>query len=141
MSGFLLDTNVISELVKPRPHPGVAKWIESTDESLFHISVLTLGEIRRGITLLADGRRRASLESWLDHELSLRFSGRILTIDLAIADRWGRLSAAAKAAGRPVPVIDGLLASTAIHRDMTLVSRDESYSLIAGLALFNPWKS
>lgn len=141
MSGFLLDTNVISELIRPRPYAGVRQWIESTDESLLHISVLTLGEIRRGISLLADGRRRAALESWLDHDLAMRFSGRILSIDGAIADRWGKLSATAKSAGRLLPVIDGLLAATAIHHDMTLVSRDETYSHATGLALFNPWQS
>lgn len=141
MSGLLLDTNVISELVRVRPDPRVTRWIENTDEAILHLSVLTLGEIRKGIALLADGRRRVSLESWLAHDLSVRFAGRILDIDTAIADRWGRLSAAAKNAGRPLGVIDGLLAATAIQRDMTLVSRDESYSTIASLALFNPWES
>lgn len=141
MSGLLLDTNVISELVRVRPDPRVSRWIENTDEAILHLSVLTLGEIRKGIALLADGRRRVSLESWLAHDLSVRFAGRILDIDTAIADRWGRLSAAAKNAGRPLGVIDGLLAATAIQRDMTLVSRDESYSTIASLALFNPWES
>ena len=140
MSGFLLDTNVISELVKPRPNAGVSKWIDTTDESLLYISVLTFGEIRKGISLLAGGRRRVSLQSWLDHDLAVRFVGRILAIDQPTADRWGRLSAAAKTAGRPLPVIDGLLAATAIHADMTLVSRDESYLDIAGLLLFNPWE-
>lgn len=141
MSGFLLDTNVISELVRFRPDPRVTRWIENTDEALLHLSVLTLGEIRKGIALLADGRRRVSLESWLAHDLSIRFAGRILDTDTTTADRWGRLSAAAKRAGRPLAVIDGLLAATAIQRDMTLVSRDESYSDIASLALFNPWES
>lgn len=141
MTGFLLDTNVISELVRLRPDPRVTKWIDATDESLLHLSVLTLGEIRKGIALLADGRRRVSLESWLAYDLWIRFAGRILDIDTTIADRWGRLSAAAKRAGRPLPVIDALLAATAIQRDMTLVSRDESYSNIASLALFNPWES
>lgn len=141
MSGFLLDTNVISELVRFRPDPRVTRWIENTDEALLHLSVLTLGEIRKGIALLADGRRRVSLESWLAHDLSIRFAGRILDIDTATADRWGRLSAAAKNVGRPLGVIDGLLAATAIQRDMTLASRDESYSTIASLALFNPWES
>ena len=89
MSGFLLDTNVVSELVRPRPHPGVVRWIATTNESLLHLSVLTLGEIRKGIASRPDAGRRAKLESWL-HDLVLRFSSRILPIDLAIADRWGR---------------------------------------------------
>ncbi len=141
MSGFLLDTNVISEITRPRPDQGVIKWIESTDESLLHLSVLTLGEIRKGIALLPEGRRRVSLESWLDHDLLLRFSGRILPIDLEVADRWGRISAGATAKRTPLPVIDCLLASTAMHYNLTLVSRDLTYSGIPGVDLFNPWRS
>ena len=141
MSGFLLDTNLISELVRPRPNPGVIDWIQSTDESLLHISVLTLGEVRKGIAVLADGRRRASLESWLEHELALRFSQRILPIGQEIADRWGRISAAARGRGRPLPVVDGLLAATALHFNLTVVSRDATYAVVAGLDLFNPWQT
>ncbi len=139
MSGFLLDTNVISELVRPRPDSRVVKWIDSTAESLLYLSVLTLGEIRTGITSLVDGRRRVSLESWLDHDLTARFSGRILPIDSAVADRWGRISANAKAKGSPMPVIDGLLAATAIQFDLTVVSRDETFHKLPSLEVFNPW--
>ena len=140
MSGFLLDTNVISEIVRPRPSANVVRWIEAADESLLHISVLTLGEIRKGIALLSDGRRRMSLESWLDKDLAHRFSGRILSIDRGIADRWGRISAHAKAAGFPLPVIDSLLAATAMQHDLVVVSRDETYKGVAGLELFDPWR-
>jgi len=139
VSGFLLDTNVISELVRPRPDSRVVKWIDSTAESLLYLSVLTLGEIRTGITSLVDGRRRVSLESWLDHDLTTRFSGRILPIDSAVADRWGRISANAKARGSPMPVIDGLLAATAMQFDLTVVSRDETFHKLPFLEVFNPW--
>ena len=139
MSGFLLDTNVISELVRPRPDSRVVKWIDSTAESLLYLSVLTLGEIRTGITSLVDGRRRVSLESWLDHDLTTRFSDRILPIDSAVADRWGRISANAKAKGSPMPVIDGLLAATAMQFDLTVVSRDETFHKLPSLEVFNPW--
>ena len=139
MSGFLLDTNLISELVRPRPNSGVIDWIKNTDESILHISVLTLGEIRKGIAVLAAGRRRASLESWLEHELASRFSGRILPIDQRIADRWGRISATARSTGIPLPVVDALLAATALHFNLTVVSRDTTYAAVAGLDLFNPW--
>jgi hypothetical protein len=139
VSGFLLDTNVISELVRPRPDSRVVKWIDSTAESLLYLSVLTLGEIRTGITSLVDGRRRVSLESWLDHDFTIRFSDRILPIDSAVADRWGRISANAKAKGSPMPVIDGLLAATAIQFDLTVVSRDETFHEIPSLEVFNPW--
>jgi len=138
LSGFLLDTNLISELVRPRPNSGVIDWITITDESILHISVLTLGEIRKGIALVA-GRRRVSLESWLEHELASRFSGRILPIDQSIADRWGRISAAARSRGTPLPVVDGLLAATALHFNLTVVSRDTSCAAVAGLDFFNPW--
>lgn len=114
-------------------------WIKSTDESILHISVLTAGEIRKGIAVLADGRRRTSLESWLEHELASRFSGRILPIDQGVADRWGRISAAAKTRGTPLPVVDGLLAATALHFNLTVVSRDKTYAAVAGLDCFNPW--
>ena len=97
MSGFLLDTNVISELVKARPDPGVTQWIEATDEILLYLSVLTLGEIRKGISSLPDAKRRTALEAWLDRDLALRFSNRILSIDQAVADRWGRLAGSAAA--------------------------------------------
>lgn len=139
MSGFLLDTNVISELVKPNPDPGVTKWIEATDESLLYLSVLTLGEIRKGITSLTHAARRVRLEAWLDHDLVLRFSGRILPIDLALADRWGRISGSGAAKRSAVPVIDGLLAATALHYDLTLVSRDTKHSGTTGVSVFNPW--
>ena len=139
MSGFLLDTNVISELVRPRPDSRVVKWIDSTAESLLYLSVLTVGEIRTGITSLVDWRRRVSLESWLDHDLTTRFSDRILPIDSAVADRWGRISANAKARGSLMPVIDGLLAATAMQFDLTVVSRDETYHKLPSLEVFNPW--
>jgi predicted nucleic acid-binding protein len=141
LSGFLLDTNLISELVRPRPNSGVIDWITITEESILHISVLTLGEIRKGIAALAAGRRRSSLESWLEYELASRFSGRILPIDQGIADRWGRISATARSRGAPLPVVDGLLAATALHFNLTVVSRDTTYAAVAGLDLVNPWHS
>lgn len=140
MTRFLIDTNVISEITRPRPNARVVKWIEDTEESLLYLSVLTLGEIRKGVYLLPEGRRRASLNAWLENDLSLRFSGRILPIDMSVADQWGRISAKASATGSPIPVIDGLLAGTAIHYDLTIVSRDETFSAIEGVELFNPWQ-
>jgi predicted nucleic acid-binding protein len=139
VSGFLLDTNVISELVKPKPEPRVARWIDSTDENLLHLSVLTLGEIRKGIALLPETSRRVLLESWLDSELAVRFSGRILPIDEAVADRWGRIAARAATATSTLPVIDGLLAATALHHNMTLVTRNTGDVAATGVPLFNPW--
>lgn len=139
MSGFLLDTNVISELVRPRPDPHVVLWIEGADEALLHLSVLTVGEIRKGIMRLADPRRRADLENWVDGSLALRFSGRILPIDLAVADRWGRLSAESVVRRTPLPVVDALLAATALEHDMTLVTRNTKDLARISVPLFNPW--
>lgn len=136
MSGFLLDTKVISELVRPKPELKVAAWIEATDEHLLFLSVLTLGEIRKGVMSVKDASRRVVLEAWLDSDLQLRFAGRILPVDEAVADRWGRLAAAAKS---PVPVIDGLLAATALHHNLTLVTRNTKDVVATGVPVFDPW--
>lgn len=140
MSGFLLDTNIISELVKPKPEANVTEWVENTDESLLYLSVLTLGEIRRGIAALPQSRRRATLEAWLDKDLRARFDGRILVIDQEVADRWGLLTAAARTSGIVLPVIDGLLAATALEHNLTLVTRDTGQIPSMGVAVFNPWQ-
>jgi len=139
VSGFLLDTNVISELVKPRPEQKVISWIQATDESLLFLSVLTIGEIRKGINSLPSGNKRALLESWLGNDLVMRFAGRILSIDFGIAERWGLLSAQAKASGVLLLVIDGLLAATALHHNLTFATRNTNDVKLAGLSVFNPW--
>jgi predicted nucleic acid-binding protein len=136
---FLLDTNVISELVKPRPEPRVTAWIDATDEGLLYLSVLTMGEIRKGIVSLLDSSRRVALEAWLDSVLALRFGHRTLPIDEAVADRWGRLAAEAAAAKSPLPVIDGLLAATALQHNLTLVTRNTKDVARTRVPLFNPW--
>lgn len=141
MSGFLLDTNVISELIKPRPEPGVAAWIEATDESLLYLSVLSLGEIRKGIVALPRASRRVVLEAWLETNLKPRFSGRILPIDEAVSDRWGLIAGKALAKGIALPVIDGLLAATALDHNLTLVTRNVSDVSKTGVAVFNPWEA
>jgi predicted nucleic acid-binding protein len=139
MSGFLLDTNVLSELTRPQPDRRVVEWLNTIDESLLYLSVLTLGEIRKGLTILATGRRRSLLEAWLDTELAARFGGRVLPIDHAVADRWGRLAGEAARRGAPLPVIDGLLAATALRHDLTIVSRNVRDFAAQGLASLNPW--
>src|SRR5689334_22120850 len=107
MSGFLLDTNCISELVRSQPEPLVLQWMEATNENLLYLSVLTLGEIRKGIAGIPQSRRRTQLETWLQLDLQNRFSGRILPVDALIADRWGLLAAEAKRKGRVLSAIDG----------------------------------
>ena len=139
MSGFLLDTNIISELIKPRPEPKVTSWVESINETLFFLSVLSFGEIRKGIACLADAARRVSLEAWLDSDLAVRFATRILPINRGVADRWGQLAAEANARNTRLPVIDGLLAATALHHNLTLVTRNTKDVAGTGVACFNPW--
>jgi predicted nucleic acid-binding protein len=139
VSGFLLDTNVISELIKPKAEAKVVQWVHATDESLLYLSVLTIGEIRKGIFLLPRGNKRALLESWLGNDLIVRFSGRILNVSRDIAERWGLISAAAVTSGKSLPVIDGLAAATALHHNLTLVTRNVKDVQISGLSVFNPW--
>lgn len=140
MSGYLLDTNCISELVRRKPEPKVIAWIEAAEEALLYLSVLTLGEIRKGLAQLAQGRRRTHLETWIEVELRARFAGRILPIDVSVADRWGLLAASAKRAGKTLPTIDGLLAATALHHDLTVVSRNAEDFAHTQVQVLNPWK-
>jgi predicted nucleic acid-binding protein len=141
MKGYLRDTNCVSEAVRLRPEPRVISWLETAEESLLFLSVLTVGEIRKGVASLAPSKRRTLLETWLEIELPSRFSSRILSIDAAIADRWGSLTAIAKSKGRALSIIDGLLAATAIHHNLTVVSRNDSDFVGLQVPIFNPWKS
>jgi toxin FitB len=140
MSGFLLDTNCVSELVRIRPEPRVVEWMEAADERLLSLSVLTLGEIRKGLAGISQGKRRTRLEAWLETDLQARFSGRILPIDWPIADRWGLIAAQAKSEGFSLPIVDGLLAATAAHYNLTVVSRNTSDFRRAHVPVFNPWE-
>jgi predicted nucleic acid-binding protein len=141
MSGFLLDTNCVSELIRPHPDRRVMEWADSTNESSLHLSVLTLGEIRKGIAALPQGKRRTKLETWLEVDLKARFHGRILAVDADVADRWGLLTAEAKRKGKPLPVIDGLLAATALHHNLTVVSRNVSDLAATRVPVLNPWEA
>jgi toxin FitB len=141
MSGFLLDTNCISELVRSHPDPRVVGWMRAANESLLYLSVVTLGEIRRRAAVLPQSKRRAYLESWLESELQDRFSGRILAIDNPVADRWGWLTAEAQLKGRPLSAIDGLLAATALHHNLTIVSRNVSDFANTPAPILNPWEA
>jgi toxin FitB len=141
MSGFLLDTNCIFELVRVRPDRRVMEWMDAADESLLYLSVLTLGEIRKGLASLAQGKRRTRLETWLELELQARFARRILPIDAPVADRWGLLAAQARLKGATLPVIDGLLAATALHYNLTVVSRNAADFASTQTPVLNPWEA
>ena len=141
MSGFLLDTNCISELVRPKPELRVLEWMAAADETMLYLSVLTVGEIRKGLAGLTQGKRRTRLETWLEVELQARFSGRIVPIDAAIADRWGLLAAEGKRKGKALSIIDGLLAATALHLNLTVVSRNASDFAVTQVPVLNPWQA
>ncbi|MGC2257488.1 MAG: type II toxin-antitoxin system VapC family toxin [Candidatus Sulfotelmatobacter sp.] len=139
MSGFLLDTNCISEAVRARPEP--REWTDAADESLLFLSVLTLGEIRKGIAGLPQRRRRTHLEPWLELELRSRFAGKILVIDSAVADRWGLLAAETKRKGSSLSAVDGLLAATALQHNLTIVSRNVADFANTAVTILNPCKA
>lgn len=133
---YLLDTNVLSELRRRTPHRAVVEWVERRPSTTLHLSVLTLGELRKGIEALPEGERRLALSDWLEVELPGFFAGRLLPVDAAVADRWGRMLAAA---ARPVPAIDSLLAATALTHGLVLVTRNVRDFRIEGLEVINPW--
>ena len=135
---FLLDTNAVSEWVKPRPNPGLIAWMESADEDRIFISVVSLAELRYGVERMAAGRRRSRLEQWLQHELPLRFENRILPVDINVAEAWGSTVSRNEAAGRPISAMDAFLAATAETHHLTLVTRNVSdFPLLK--AVLNPW--
>ena len=136
---YLLDTNVVSEWVKPEPASGVVAWLAEVDEDDVFLSVISIAELRRGVELLAPGRRRQRLEKWLSEDLADRFHGRILSIDLDVADAWGRITARAARAGRTVGSMDALVAATAEVHGLALATRNTKDFDHVGVPLFNPW--
>ncbi len=136
---FLLDTNVVSELVRPRPDPGLVEWLAERDEDQLFLSVVTLAELRYGITRLSAGRRRRSLEKWLRDELQQRFDGRILPVDDDVALTWGDVTAECAAVGRPIEAMDALIAATARVRALDLVTRNTRDFEAALISVHNPW--
>jgi len=140
MNGFLLDTNCVSEAVRTQPDPRFMSWLDAADEHLLHLSVLTLGEVSKGLASLPESQRRARLESWLTVQLHARFSGRILPVDAEIADHWGLLAAIAQRRGKALSAIDGLLAATALHHNLTIVSRNVRDFETIPVVVFNPWE-
>lgn len=140
MTDYLLDTNLISELVRPHPNDRVTDWISSVNETSLFLSVLTIGELSKGIAGMNAGKRRTVLEDWLATELKPRFEERILPINASIATRWGVLSARAKQQGHSLGVIDGLIAATALSHDLTVVTRNVADFAPTKVRLLNPWE-
>jgi predicted nucleic acid-binding protein len=136
---YLLDTCVISELAKPKPEKKVVRWIEGCDEDSLFLSVLTIGEIQKGIARIIDKTRQARFQQWLDSDLRQRFAHRILPVDEEVALTWGLLQGTAELSERSFPTIDGLLAASGIVHNATLVTRNETDFLGTGTRIFNPW--
>ncbi len=137
---YLLDTCVVSELVKPKPSPSVTGWIGAQDELHFCLSVLTFGELMKGIYRLKDAARKRRLLTWVERDLMSRFSGRIIPVTQEIANRWGRISAGRELSGNPLPVVDGLLAATALIHHLTFVTRNVRHIAVTGVHVLDPWE-
>jgi predicted nucleic acid-binding protein len=135
---FLLDTNAVSEWVKPAPDSGFIGWLQMADEGSVFLSVITLAELRLGTELLPLGARRSRLESWLQEDVIDRFEGRILIADSIVADTWGRLVARGQSQGRSISAMDGFLAATAYVHSLTVVTRNTN-DFIGFCEVFNPW--
>lgn len=136
---YLLDTCLLSELRKPQPDAGVVSWVSDIDEARLFVSALSLGEIQKGVARLETGRRKNAFQHWLEHDLLVRFEGRILPLDLDMALEWGLVSAANENRGKPAPVVDALLAATAIVRNLTLVTRNDKDFSGFPVKVLNPW--
>lgn len=137
---YLIDTCVLSEFIRKKPSTKLTYWMSSKSESNLYLSVLTLGELQQGISKLDDSKRKLSLQSWLDNDISKRFDGRILSIDRKIMDRWGRLRGEAMQHGKSFPVLDSLLAATAIAHGLTMVTRNVNDVKKTGVSIRNPWE-
>ncbi|MGO9088501.1 MAG: type II toxin-antitoxin system VapC family toxin [Candidatus Sulfotelmatobacter sp.] len=135
---FLLDTNAVSEWVKPRPDPGLIRWMESADEDRVFLSVISLAELRYGVERMPAGARRNRLEQWLRDELPLRFERRILPVGNAVAEAWGRTVSRSQALGHPMSVMDAFLSATAEVHHLTLVTRNVT-DFVMLKAIVNPW--
>ncbi|MGV9822780.1 PIN domain-containing protein [Nocardia xishanensis] len=139
MKGFLLDTCAVSEWVKPRPNPGLVHWLDEADEDRLHLSVITLGEIRKGVELLPDAGRKQRLVEWLTISLVGRFERRLLPVDEGVAHAWGRILARGESEGRAVDATDALLAATAESHGLDIVTRNVRHFSSTGVRVVCPW--
>jgi predicted nucleic acid-binding protein len=136
---YLLDTCVISELVKKEPNAAVLKWLDERDEQTLYLSVLTPGELQKGVSRLPSGVRKDDLQGWIEHDLSERFGKRILELDLETSLAWGKLQGEAELKGEKLPVMDSLIAATAIVHGMVVVTRNVKDMERCQTRVFNPW--
>jgi predicted nucleic acid-binding protein len=137
---FLLDTNVVSEWVRPQPDRNVISWLAEVDEDRVFISVISFAEIRRGVEMLMAGRRRERLANWLAEELPLRFEERILDIDPRVAETWGVVMARGQKIGLTLGSMDAFVAATAEAHRLTLATRNVKDFQPLGISLLDPWR-
>ena len=136
---YLLDTNIISELVKKKPNHAVLDWVDANDSENLYLSVITLGEIRKGISGVQNQARQKEISHWLEVELPAYFEARILAIDMNVADAWGKFQSQTK--GRTLPAIDALIAATAYVNQLTLVTRNTKDFVDTPIEIVNPWNA
>lgn len=137
---YLLDTCVVSELVRSRRNAGVVEFIDATPEEALFLSALTIGELEKGAGKLSDRERQDRLRSWISHDLSQRFDGRVLPVDAEVATTWGRMLARSELRGEPLPVVDSLIAATALAHHLVVVTRNTQDLERCGAEVHNPWR-
>ena len=136
---YLIDTCCISELVKKKPNPNVVRWFADREEFSMYLSVITFGELRKGIEKLPDSKKKKELSRWVKEDLSQRFKNRVLSIHMNEVNRWGEILAAAEQKGKPLPAIDSLIAATAQVHDLSVVTRNTQDMEGSGVEVINPW--
>jgi len=137
---YLIDTDCISELMKPKPHPNVLNWFSDHEELSMYLSVITFGELRKGIEKLPASAKKRKLNHWVNEDLANRFKERIIIVSIAEVNTWGQLLAKAEKAGTPLPAIDTLIAASALVHGLSVVTRNTKDMEATGVDLFNPWE-
>lgn len=137
---YLLDTNVVSELIAREPNPRVVRWVDDLDPHGVYLSVVTVGELQKGIEKLPDSRRKTDLRGWLEGDLLVRFDGRMLVLDVGAMLAWGAMMGRLERAGRPLPAMNSIIAALALHHDCTLATRNEADFEGTGVRVANPWR-
>lgn len=136
---YLLDTCVISEALKPKPNENVIAWMQNQHESSLYLSVITFGEIEKGIEKSVDETRKRKLKLWVEEDLKQRFEGRIIPIDMTVATKWGEVQGNCEQRGKPMSAIDGLIAVTGLVHNCIVVTRNVSDMQQSSVELLNPW--
>jgi predicted nucleic acid-binding protein len=138
---YLLDTCLISELAKSEPHGKVIDWVLGENETSFYLSVLTFGELHKGVEKLPESNKKDALRIWIEDELKNRFQNRIIGIDMRVSVIWGKIQSIAEKKGKPMPAVDALIAATGISHDLTVVTRNVTDMEQSGVKLLNPWSN